>query len=119
VVAISLVQIPVTPAFLVSLARSVPPSVKSDTVTASIRPLMAAPPPDRPVAFHATWFDERELDAVRAALSGQVSGDGPIGRRVEARLAARLGAPRVLLTTSGTHAIELALLALGIGPARR
>jgi dTDP-4-amino-4,6-dideoxygalactose transaminase len=77
---------------------------------------MTAPPADRPVAFHAPWFDEREIEAVRAALSGQVAGDGPIGRRVEGRLAAHLGARRVLLTTSGTHAIELALLALGIGP---
>jgi len=79
---------------------------------------MTAPPADRPVAFHAPWFDEREIEAVRAALAGQVAGDGPIGRRVEARLAAHLGAHRVLLTTSGTHAIELALLALGIGPGR-
>jgi dTDP-4-amino-4,6-dideoxygalactose transaminase len=35
---------------------------------------------------------------------------------VEARLAEQLGVPRVLLTTSCTHAMELALLALGIGP---
>jgi len=55
---------------------------------------------------------------VREALAGQTSGDGPIGRRVEARLAGQLGASRVLLTTSGTHALELALLALGIGPGR-
>ena len=53
---------------------------------------------------------------MREALAGQTSGDGPIGRRVEARLAELLGASRVLLTTSGTHALELALLALGIGP---
>ena len=53
---------------------------------------------------------------MREALAGQISGDGPIGRRVEARLAGQLGASRVLLTTSGTHALELALLALGIGP---
>jgi dTDP-4-amino-4,6-dideoxygalactose transaminase len=35
---------------------------------------------------------------------------------VEQRLAEHLGAHRVLLTTSCTHAMELALLALGIGP---
>jgi len=35
---------------------------------------------------------------------------------VETRLAELLGVPRVLLTTSCTHALELALLALGIGP---
>jgi dTDP-4-amino-4,6-dideoxygalactose transaminase len=73
-------------------------------------------PPGDPIAFSRPWFDEREVQAVREALSGHVSGDGPIGRRVEARLAGLLGAPRVLLTTSGTHALELALLALGVGP---
>jgi dTDP-4-amino-4,6-dideoxygalactose transaminase len=75
-------------------------------------------PSDRPIPFHAPWFDEREVEAVREALGGRVAGDGPIGRRVEALLAERLGAPRVLLTTSGTHALELALLALGVGPGR-
>jgi dTDP-4-amino-4,6-dideoxygalactose transaminase len=76
---------------------------------------VTAPAPD-PIAFSRPWFDEREEAAVREALAGHVSGDGPIGRRVEARLAAQLGAARVLLTTSGTHALELALLALGVGP---
>ena len=72
--------------------------------------------PDGPIAFTRPWFDSCEEAAVREALAGQTSGDGPIGRRVEARLARQLGASRVLLTTSGTHALELALLALGIGP---
>jgi dTDP-4-amino-4,6-dideoxygalactose transaminase len=76
------------------------------------------PPPGDAIAFSRPWFDAREEAAVREALGGQVSGDGPIGRRVEARLAHHLGASRVLLTTSGTHALELALLALGIGPGR-
>jgi dTDP-4-amino-4,6-dideoxygalactose transaminase len=69
-----------------------------------------------PIRFSRPWFDEREAAAVRAVLSGHISGDGPTGRRVEARLAEMLGPGRVLLTTSGTHALELALLALGIGP---
>ena len=79
---------------------------------------MARVPADRPIPFHAPWFDETEVAAVREALGSRVAGDGPIGRRVEALLAERLGAPRVLLTTSGTHALELALLALGVGPGR-
>ena len=69
-----------------------------------------------PIAFTRPWYDEREAEAVRAALATQSSGDGPVGRRVEKRLASLLRARRVLLTTSGTHALELALLALGIGP---
>ena len=76
---------------------------------------MSAPAP-APIAFHAPWFDDRELAAVREALAGRVAGDGPLGRRAEARLAELMGAHRVLLTTSGTHALELALLALGVGP---
>lgn len=77
---------------------------------------MAAPPESRTVPYHLPWLDERELEAVRAALGGRVGGDGPIGRRVEERLAQQLDVHRVLLTTSCTHAMELALLALGIGP---
>ncbi len=75
-------------------------------------------PAGNPIAFSRPWFDEREVAAVTALLSGDrhVSGDGPTGRRVEERLGALLGSGRVLLTTSGTHALELALLALGIGP---
>jgi dTDP-4-amino-4,6-dideoxygalactose transaminase len=68
------------------------------------------------VRFHAPSYDDRELEAVRAALSAHTAGDGPIGRRVEERLAALTGVRRVLLTTSCSHAMELAFLALGIGP---
>jgi dTDP-4-amino-4,6-dideoxygalactose transaminase len=67
------------------------------------------------VAFHAPWFDESEEQRVLQALRGRIAGDGPFCRRVEERLAQLLGARRVLLTTSCTHALELALLALGIG----
>jgi dTDP-4-amino-4,6-dideoxygalactose transaminase len=71
-----------------------------------------------PIALSAPWFDEQETDRVRRALAGRLAGNGPFGQRVEARLEAMLGAPRVLLTTSCTHALELALLALGIGEGR-
>jgi dTDP-4-amino-4,6-dideoxygalactose transaminase len=87
---------------------------------ATIRPLR--PRPDgatatgHPLPLSAAWFDESEVARVRQALAGRSAGDGPFCRRVEARLAELLGVPRVLLTTSCTHALELALLALGIGP---
>jgi len=68
------------------------------------------------IALSQPWFDERETERVREALAGRVAGDGPFCRRVEARLAERLGVPRVLLTSSCTHALELALMALGVGP---
>jgi dTDP-4-amino-4,6-dideoxygalactose transaminase len=72
--------------------------------------------PTEPIQLSSPWFDEREGERVRAALAGRVAGDGPFCKRVESRLAERLGVARVLLTTSCTHALELALLALGIGP---
>ena len=79
---------------------------------------MSGARPARTVPFSLPWFDERERAAVDSALQGRVAGDGPVGQRVEKRLADSLKAERVLLTTSCTHAMELALLALGIGPGR-
>ena len=70
----------------------------------------------RSIPLSKPWIDEVEIDRVSRALTGQLSGDGPICRAVEKHLEATLGATRVLLTTSCTHALELALLTLGIGP---
>jgi dTDP-4-amino-4,6-dideoxygalactose transaminase len=71
---------------------------------------------ERPIPLCQPWFDEHEQERVRRALAGRTAGDGPFGRQVEKRLAEILDVPRVLLTTSCTHAMELALLALGVGP---
>jgi dTDP-4-amino-4,6-dideoxygalactose transaminase len=76
----------------------------------------APPPTARPIALSAPWYGEPETARIADALRGRTAGDGPLGRRVERRLAEMLGVKRVLLTTSCTHALELALLALGIGP---
>ena len=67
------------------------------------------------VAFSSAWMGEPEITRIREALGGRTAGDGPFGRRVESRLSGMLGGRRVLLTTSCTHALELALLALGVG----
>lgn len=67
------------------------------------------------IALSVPWYDEAELARVGQALASRTAGDGPFGRKVERRLAVMWGAPHVLLTTSCTHALELALLALGIG----
>jgi dTDP-4-amino-4,6-dideoxygalactose transaminase len=83
---------------------------------AATTPLSWSEPTQHNIPLSVTWFDEEEHRRVREALAGRVSGDGPFGKRVETRLAASLGMPRVLLTTSCTHALELALLALGVGP---
>src|SRR3954471_14208566 len=48
--------------------------------------------------------------------SMHISGDGAFTRRAEQVLQSVLGSPRVLLTTSCTHALEMAALLLEVGP---
>ncbi|HEY2388843.1 MAG TPA: DegT/DnrJ/EryC1/StrS aminotransferase family protein [Candidatus Binatia bacterium] len=61
-------------------------------------------------------FGAEEEAAVRDAMrSGQVS-MGPRVRRFEERLAARLGVPHVVATSSGTSALDVALKALRVAP---
>jgi len=58
-----------------------------------------------------------ELDYMRDAFArNHVSGDGHYGRAAEKILQEALGAKRVLLTTSCTHALEMSALLLDIGP---
>jgi dTDP-4-amino-4,6-dideoxygalactose transaminase len=69
------------------------------------------------VPFNRAALVGTELDSVRTAIAnGHISGDGPFARRAEQQLEELLGAPRVLLTTSGTHSLELAALLLDMGP---
>jgi dTDP-4-amino-4,6-dideoxygalactose transaminase len=68
----------------------------------------------RTIPLSAAWLGDEEFSRLREALAGRIAGDGPFCARVESRLATMLGVPRVLLTTSCTHALELALMALGI-----
>ena len=51
-----------------------------------------------------------------AVARGHISGDGNYTRQSQALLEKELGAERVLLTTSCTHALEMCALLLGIGP---
>jgi dTDP-4-amino-4,6-dideoxygalactose transaminase len=67
------------------------------------------------IPLYKPWIDAAETERVSQALQGRLAGDGPICRAVERRLEQLFGAERVLLTSSCTHALELALLALGVG----
>jgi dTDP-4-amino-4,6-dideoxygalactose transaminase len=58
--------------------------------------------------------EEQYLGEVLA--SGQLGGDGPFGRRCEALLREELGTGQVLLTSSGTHALDMTAHLLGIEP---
>lgn len=53
---------------------------------------------------------------LQALESGHLSGDGPFTRRCREHLEPLLGVPRVLLTTSCTHALEMAALLLDLAP---
>ena len=59
----------------------------------------------------------REAAYVAEAIAGShLSGDGPFTTRCRELLERELGVDRVLLTTSGTHALEMAALLLDIAP---
>jgi dTDP-4-amino-4,6-dideoxygalactose transaminase len=69
------------------------------------------------VPFHRACISGRERQYLDEAIaSGHLSGPGPFTARCEERLAALTGAPRVLLTTSCTHALELAAFLLDLEP---
>src|SRR6266852_606743 len=51
-----------------------------------------------------------------AIANGHASGDGPFTRKCHELLERELGVPKVLLTTSCTHALEMAALLLDCGP---
>ena len=51
-----------------------------------------------------------------ALATRRIAGDGPFCQQAERLLEAALGTPRVLLTTSCTHALEMSALLLELGP---
>lgn len=53
---------------------------------------------------------------VQAIANGHISGDGPFTRKCHALFEQQLGVPKALLTTSCTHALEMAMLLLNIRP---
>ena len=76
---------------------------------------MNLPPADFP--FNRSSLQGRELDLIRSALdNGQIAGDQAFSRRCQSLLEETLGVSRALVTTSCTHALEMAALLLDIGP---
>jgi dTDP-4-amino-4,6-dideoxygalactose transaminase len=69
------------------------------------------------IPFNRATTAGNEIDQInQAVLNGHISGLGPYTRRAEELLRGITGAERVLLTTSCTHALELAARVLGLGP---
>ncbi len=69
------------------------------------------------IPFNKPYLCGKELSYVAQALeSGWVSGDGCFSKQCHTLLENLLGVPRVLLTTSCTHALEMSALLLDIQP---
>ena len=69
------------------------------------------------IPFNRPVMLGNELDYIRQAVeNGQISGDGPFTKKCHAFLEGQLGVPKVLLTTSCTHALEMSALLLDIEP---
>ena len=69
------------------------------------------------IPFNKPGLAGNELRYIADAIAqGKCGGGGPFTGRCEAALEQILGAPRVLLTSSGTHALEMAALLLDIRP---
>lgn len=69
------------------------------------------------IPFNRPALAGPEFDYMSQALAnGKTCGDGPFTLRCNALLEQVLGAPKVLLTTSCTHALEMAALLLELGP---
>ena len=69
------------------------------------------------IPFNRPSFEGNEHEYIADAIvDGHISGDGRFSKRCHAYLEAELGVPRALLTTSCTHALEMAALLLDIKP---
>jgi dTDP-4-amino-4,6-dideoxygalactose transaminase len=69
------------------------------------------------IRFNQAFVAGRELEYLTQAIAnGHISGDGPFTRRAQALLERATGAGKALLTTSCTHALEMAALLLDIAP---
>jgi dTDP-4-amino-4,6-dideoxygalactose transaminase len=67
------------------------------------------------IPFHKPYTDEAEIIAASKALrSGVLRGDGPQSRRMQHIIQEDTGAKYAYLTTSCTHALEIALMVLNI-----
>ena len=72
---------------------------------------------DNDIPFNRPALVGNELQYARESISqGHASGGGPFTQRCEELIAETLGVSGALLTTSCTHALEMAALLLDIGP---
>jgi len=69
------------------------------------------------IKFNIPYIGKQEAaSAARAIRSMKIVGNGVFGQRCESMLKKMVNVKHALLTTSGTHALELALMSIGIQP---
>lgn len=69
------------------------------------------------IPFNRSAWIGNEFEYVHQSLrNGHTSGNGPFGKKVEELISSEIGCGRTLLTTSCTHALEMAALLLQIQP---
>jgi dTDP-4-amino-4,6-dideoxygalactose transaminase len=69
------------------------------------------------VPFNRVAMTDREYRAIREAMaSGRLSGGGDLTKRAEQMIELLLGAPKVILTSSGTRALEMSASLIGLAP---
>ena len=69
------------------------------------------------VPFNRPFATREEIDYIRAAIAApKFSGDGSFTAQCHGLLGQSLGIQKTLLTTSCTHALEMAALLLDSGP---
>ena len=69
------------------------------------------------IPFNKPYAGGNEFEYIRQAVANlHLSGDGPFTKRCQDLLEGSLGVSKALLTTSCTHALEMAALLLDIRP---
>lgn len=69
------------------------------------------------IPFNRPFLSGREFEFIQQAIDNwQLSGDGLFTKKCHALFESELGVPKALLTTSCTHALEMAALLLDIKP---
>ena len=69
------------------------------------------------IPFNRADVNSRDIELLnQAILAGHVSGNGPFTKQAEETITSTLGCSKTLLTTSCTHALEMAALLLRLQP---
>lgn len=67
-------------------------------------------------SYKSYWTEKVKKNVLDALDRGQISGDGYYTERVSAFIENYFGVRKVLMTTSGTHALEMAAILTGLEP---